>query len=45
MNNLSTEILPMTLEFEQLPPEAIPLSPLQIDLAINLKHSNKFAIV
>ncbi|MEM9927193.1 MAG: DUF1822 family protein [Cyanobacteria bacterium P01_D01_bin.50] len=36
MTNLSTEILPMTLEFEQLPPEAIPLSPLQINLAIEL---------
>ncbi|NJN11823.1 MAG: DUF1822 family protein [Richelia sp. RM1_1_1] len=41
MTNLSTEILPMTLEFEQLPPEAIPLSQSQIDRAIELSNQVK----
>ncbi len=41
MTNLSTEILPMTLEFEQLPPEAIPLSQSQIDRAVELSDKIK----
>ena len=41
MTNLSTEILPMTLEFEQLPPEAISLSPSQINLAVELSDKIK----
>ncbi|NJN13129.1 MAG: DUF1822 family protein [Richelia sp. SL_2_1] len=36
MTKLSTKILPMTLEFEQLPPEAISLSHSQINQAIEL---------
>lgn len=36
MTNLSTEILPMTLDFEQLPPEAILLSQSQINQAVEL---------
>ncbi|MGB6300750.1 MAG: DUF1822 family protein [Rivularia sp. (in: cyanobacteria)] len=41
MTNLSTEVLPMNLEFEQLPAEAIPLSPSQVDLAIELSDKIK----
>ncbi|MGB3653527.1 MAG: DUF1822 family protein [Rivularia sp. (in: cyanobacteria)] len=41
MTNLSTEILPMTLEFEQLPPEAITLSRSQIDRAVELSNQIK----
>jgi len=41
MTNLSTEILPMTLEFEQLPPEAILLSQSQINQAIELSSQFK----
>jgi hypothetical protein len=41
MTNLSTEVLPMNLEFEQLPPEAIPLSRSQVDLAIELSDKIK----
>ena len=41
MTNLSTEVLPMTLEFEQLPPEAILLSQLQIDRAVELSSQIK----
>ncbi|WP_414621520.1 DUF1822 family protein [Calothrix sp. CCY 0018] len=41
MTNLLTEILPMTLEFQQLPPEAIPLSPSQVDEAIELSSQIK----
>ncbi len=41
MTNLSTEILPMTLEFEQLPPEAITLSQSQIDRAVELSNQIK----
>ena len=41
MTNLSTEILPMTLEFEQLPPEAIPLSQSQVDRAVELSSQIK----
>mgnify|MGYP001800033892 FL=1 len=36
MNNLSTELLPMSLEFQQLPPEAVSLSRSQIIRAIEL---------
>ena len=41
MTNLSAEILPMTLEFEQLPPEAISLSQSQIDRAVELSDKIK----
>ena len=41
MNNSSTEILPMTLEFEQLPPEVISLSQSQIDRAVELSTQVK----
>ena len=41
MTKLSTEILPMTLEFEQLPPEAISLSQSQIDRAVELSGQIK----
>ena len=41
MTNLSAEIKPMTLEFEQLPPEAIPLSQSQIDRAVELSDRVK----
>ena len=41
MTNFSTEIFPMTLEFEQLPPEAIPLSDSQVDRAIELSNQIK----
>ncbi|NJM20846.1 MAG: DUF1822 family protein [Richelia sp. SM1_7_0] len=41
MTNLSTEIKPMTLEFEQLPPEAILLSQSQINQAIELSGQIK----
>ncbi len=41
MTNLSTEILPMTLDFEQLPPEAILLSQLQINQAVELSGQIK----
>ncbi|MGB3637297.1 MAG: DUF1822 family protein [Rivularia sp. (in: cyanobacteria)] len=41
MTNLSTEIFPMTLEFEQLPPEAIPLSQSEIELAIEISGQIK----
>ena len=36
MNNSSTEVLPMTIKFEQLPPEVISLSQSQIDRAVEL---------
>ena len=36
MTKLSAEVLPMSLEFEQLPPEAISLSQSQIDRALEL---------
>ena len=36
MNNLSTEVLPMTIEFQQLPPEAVSLSRSQIIQAVEL---------
>ena len=36
MNNLSTEVLPMSLEFQQLPPEAVSLSRSQIIQAVEL---------
>ena len=38
MTNLYTELLPMTLEFEQLPPETIPLSQSQINQAIDFSN-------
>lgn len=41
MTNLSTEILPMTLDFEQLPPEAILLSQSQINQAVELSGQIK----
>ena len=41
MTNLSTEILPMTLEFEQLPPEAILLYQSQINQAVELSGQIK----
>lgn len=41
MTNLSTEILPMTLEFEQLPPQVIPLSLSQINQAVELSGQIK----
>lgn len=41
MINSSTKTLPMTLEFEQLPPQAISLSQLQIDLAIEVSDCIK----
>jgi len=41
MTNLSTEILPMTLEFEQLPPEAVSLSRSQINRAVELSDKIK----
>lgn len=41
MINLSTKTLPMTLEFEQLPPQAISLSQLQIDLAVEVSDCIK----
>ncbi len=41
MNNSSTEVLAMNLEFEQLPPEAISLSRSQIDRAVELSTQIK----
>lgn len=41
MINSSTKSLPMTLEFEQLPPQAISLSQLQIDLAVEVSDCIK----
>ena len=41
MNNLSTEVLPMTLEFQQLPPEAVSLSRSQIIRAVELSDEIK----
>lgn len=41
MINSSTKTLPMTLEFEQLPPQAISLSQLQIDLAVEVSDCIK----
>ena len=41
MNNLSTEVLPMSLEFQQLPPEAVYLSRLQIIRAVELSDGIK----
>ena len=41
MNNLSVDILPMTLEFQQLPPEAISLSRSQIIRAVELSDGIK----
>ena len=41
MNNSSTEVLPMTIKFEQLPPEVISLSQSQIDRAVELSSQIK----
>ncbi len=41
MNNLSTEVLPMSLEFQQLPPEAVSLSRSQIIRAVELSDEIK----
>ena len=41
MTNLSTEILPMNLEFEKLPPEAISLSQSQVNQAVELSSQIK----
>ncbi|BAY81599.1 hypothetical protein NIES267_10760 [Calothrix parasitica NIES-267] len=41
MTNLSAEILPMSLEFEKLSPEAIPLSQSQINQAVELSSQVK----
>ncbi|MEM7714656.1 MAG: DUF1822 family protein [Cyanobacteria bacterium P01_A01_bin.68] len=41
MNNLSTDTLPMTIEFQQLPPEAVSLSRSQIIRAVELSDKIK----
>ena len=41
MTKLSAEVLPMSLEFEQLPPEAISLSQSQINRAVELSTQVK----